>query len=113
MSVLEDKVREKALAYVQEAVMPSATSFPTSIIDFVIEYSKNSCNFPKSFSDEKIEDVLIKHTSTIAMACVEVYSRVGTEGQSSHNEPGVSRSYNSAWISPILTNVLPNYVSVF
>ena len=46
------------------------------------------------------------------MACVDVYAKSGAEGQKSHSENGVSRSYESSWISASIYSAFPNYVSI-
>ena len=86
--------------------------FPSSIVDFVIEYAVNESHFPADYTDEQIATRLSRCVNALAMACVEVYSRVGAEGEKQHNENGVNRVYDGAWISTRLHDVLPNYVGV-
>ena len=83
------------------------------LIDFVIEKFKQRRNYPARFTDEKIEQDLINHKTTIAMAVVDMYSKIGAEGEKSHTENGVTRQYESAYISSsIFIDVLP-YVNIF
>lgn len=38
----------------------------------------------------------------------DLFSKEGAEGQTSHSENGVSRSYSSAWVSPeLLDEIIP------
>lgn len=108
---LTTSVQTKALAYMTETG-ETLESFPSSIVDFVVEYAIAESHFPSSFTDEQIGTRLNRCVSSLAMACIEVYSRVAAEGQTDHNENGVSRSYDGAWISTRLHDVLPNYVEV-
>lgn len=104
-------VQSKALTYIRETG-EEMTTFPTSIVEFVIEYAINESHFPTDYTGEQIATRLSRCASSLAMACVEVYARAGAEGETSHNENSVSRSYDGAWISKKLHDVLPNYVGV-
>lgn len=108
---LTEYVRGKALEYVTETG-ETISSFPLSIVEFVIEHISNNCHFPSHFTEKNIVSDLSKGKSSLAMACVEIYAKVGAEGQKSHSENGISRTYDSSWISPSIYNAFPNYVSV-
>lgn len=109
LQTLTTTIQSKALSYTQETG-ETLESFPLSIVDFVVEYAINESHFPLDYTEEQIADRLSKCTNAMAMACIEVYSRVGAEGEKAHNENGVSRTYDGAWISTRLHDVLPNYV---
>lgn len=108
---LTEYVRGKALSYVIETG-ETMTEFPLSIVDFVIEHISNNCHFPSHFAEKNIVSDLSKGKNTLAMACVDVYVKAGAEGQKSHSENGVSRTYDSSWISPSIYNAFPNYVTI-
>lgn len=112
MSNLSTTVNAKALAYLTEVDDNPPATFPQSIVDFVIEYAINESHFPSDYTDEQIETRLSRCTNALAMACVEVYSRSAAEGEKQHNENGVNRTYDGAWISSRLHDVLPNYVGL-
>lgn len=105
-------VGDKAREYLEETGV-KIDKFPTSIVDFVIEYVMEGCHFPKNFTEKQIVTDLARHKNAMAMACNDVYAKAGAEGQNSHSENGISRSYDSAWISSKLLSGLPNYVKVF
>lgn len=111
MSDILATIQSKALSYMTETG-ETMDSFPASIVDFVYEYAVNESHFPTDYSDEQIATRLSRCTNALAMACVEVYSRVAAEGEKQHNENGVNRVYDGAWISSRLHDVLPNYVGV-
>lgn len=105
-------VQTKALDYVTETG-ETLEAFPGSIVDFVIEYASQNCHFPSHFSEaQKVAD-LEKGKVALAMACVDVYAKIGSEGQVSHSENGVSRGYQSSWITFDLLSNFPNYVKIF
>lgn len=108
---LTSKVQAKALTYLNETE-ETVESFPLSIVDFVIEYSINESHFPMDYTEDKIAARLDRCVNAMAMACIEVYSRVGGEGERAHSENAISRTYDGAWISTRLHDVLPNYVGV-
>ena len=108
---LTEYVRGKAKDYVTETG-ETIDAFPLSIVDFVIEHIAQSCHFPSHFEEKNIVSDLSKGKTTLAMACVDVYAKAGAEGQKSHSENGVSRTYDSSWISPSIYNAFPNYVTI-
>ena len=111
VEVLTTTVQTKALAYITETG-ETISSFPLSIVDFVVEYAINESHFPSDYTNEQIGTRLSRCVNALAMACIEVYSRVGGEGEKAHSENAISRTYDGAWISTRLHDVLPNYVGV-
>ena len=111
IETLTTTVQTKALAYMTETET-GLQSFPLSIVDFVIEYAVNESHFPSDYTNEQIGTRLSRCVNALAMACVEVYSRIGGEGESRHVENSVTREYDGAWISKKLHDVLPNYVGL-
>ena len=108
---LTTTVRTKALAYITESG-ETLEAFPQSIADFVVEYAIQESHFPNDYTEDKIATRLNKCVNALAMACIEVYSRVGGEGEKAHSENSISRTYDGAWISTRLHDVLPNFVEV-
>lgn len=114
LTELTSAVSAKALLYLNETDSDNElTSFPVSIVDFVIEYAISGCHFPNTatYTEAVKCDILKNSISQLAMACNEVYSRSAAEGQTSHGENGVSRVYDGSWISPKLFYGLPNFAS--
>lgn len=112
MEELAKQVQHKATQYWKETGDCAMTVMPTSIVDFVIEFAEERCHFPSHFTQKMMEDILLKHKNSLAMACVDVLAKAGAEGEKSHSENGISRSYESTWITPGLLDNLPNYVKV-
>lgn len=111
MEELTKYVSDKAKTYLAETG-ENVDAFPVSIVDFVIEYASNGCHFPSHFVEKNIVADLEKGKNALAMACVDIYAKSGAEGQKSHSENGISRSYDSAWITFDLLSHFPNYVRV-
>lgn len=86
--------------------------FPMSIVSFVIEYAIGRCHFPPKYTQNTIVEVMSKFEHSLAMACVDVYSKAGAEGEKSHSENGVARTYSDSYIDQNLLAQLPNYVTV-
>lgn len=111
MGELTAYVSEKARLYLEETG-EVIEKFPTSIVDFVIEYASGGCHFPAHFQESNMVADLERGKNSLAMACVDIYSKFGAEGQSSHSENGISRAYDSSWITFDLLSNFPNYVTV-
>lgn len=78
------------------------------LVDFVIEKYVQHRNYPTHYDDKKILSDMEKHKSTIAMAVVDIFVKVGAEGEKSHTESGVSRVYENAYVSSsVFNDVLP------
>lgn len=105
-------VSDKAREYLEETG-EKLDKFPMSIVDYVIEHATEQCHFPKNFTEKQMVTDLARNKNSLAMACNDIYAKAGAEGQTGHSENGISRSYDSAWISPKLLSGLPNYVKVF
>lgn len=105
-------VSDKAREYLAETG-EKIEKFPMSIVDFVVEHAMENCHFPKNFTEKQMVTDLARCKNSLAMACSDVYAKAGAEGQKAHSENGISRTYDSAWISPKLLSGLPNYVKVF
>lgn len=108
---LTEYVSDRAREYIVETG-EEMERFPLSIVDFVIEHLSQSCHFPSHFTDKEVVSDLSKIKNTLVMACVEIYARSGAEGQIAHNENGISRTYDGAWLSSKIYDALPNYVTV-
>ena len=108
---LTTKVQDRALTYLNETE-ENVETFPSSIVAFVIEYAINESHFPMYYTEDQIAARLDRCANAMAMACIEVYSRSGAEGEKAHSENAISRTYDGAWISGRLHDVLPNFVGV-
>lgn len=108
---LNQYVAEKAKSYLSETDT-QIEKFPQSIVDFVVEYAIECCHFPNWYTEERKVGVLAQYKTSLAMACNDVFSKTGAEGQVGHNENGTSRTYETSWITPRLLCGLPNFANV-
>lgn len=115
MEELKEYVSQKSTEYWNETADEGQEidKMLSSIVDFVVEHFFNSSNFPDGSTQEKQVEMMKPFKNSMAMACVEVFAKAGAEGQISHSENSVSRSYKTTWISNELLYGLPNYVRFF
>lgn len=73
------------------------------ILELYLEDAKNIiCELRFTYEVEP------QYLSTQLKIAMELYSKSGAEGQTSHSENGISRSYETADISPsLLSNITP------
>lgn len=113
MNELITEIQELATTYLTESDDGDdgeQGTFPLSIVNFVVEYAYKQCNFPKSFSESRKVSELSECKNAIAMACVDVYLKIGAEGQASYSSNGITRNFKYEWINAGLLDRLPNYV---
>ena len=63
------------------------------VIQLAIERFASLRNYPSSYTDEMKLDDMRNNIAKIAMAVVEIDAKDGAEGQLSHGESGISRTY--------------------
>ena len=63
------------------------------VVALAIEQFETIRNYPASFDETKKLADMEKHKAKIAMAAIEIDAKDGAEGQLSHGESGISRSY--------------------
>lgn len=103
-----DDVKDKAQLYLTEVDDMADITPSTMVIDFAIEKFCQKRNYPSNYTEEKILADMKKHLSTIAMAVVDIYMKSGAEGEVMHDENGIRRTYENAYISDSLfADVLP------
>ena len=114
MDELKNNIRLLALEYWNETAGTEdrMETFPLSIVSFVLEYAIGCCHFPSYFNTDKKVTVMNEFQNSLAMACVDVYAKAGAEGEKTHSENGISRTYSSSYIDSKLLSKLPNYVTV-
>ena len=115
MEELIQEVGEMATEYWNETADggEQIEKIPASIVHFVVEYFFNTSTLPSNYTEDKRVKIMRRYINSMAMACDEVFAKAGAEGQLSHIENSVSRTYKSTWISPELLCNLPNYVDFF
>lgn len=62
--------------------------------------------------DETVTDVPTRYEALQVRIAVELYSKMGAEGQTSHSENGISRAWDSADVAQGLLNEITPHVGV-
>lgn len=113
MEELLEIINAKATSYWNETDNNEPIEkFPTSIVDIVVEAYVNYINFPDSYEEEQIVKELSQYKNKIASECVTVYAKAGAEGELSHTENGVTRVYDSSWLSKCAYDGVSTYARV-
>ena len=69
------------------------TAVMTAKIKSAYREVKRSRNYPDTYSDEKIEKDMESYFSNIKNIALYDYNMIGAEGEATHSENGVSRTY--------------------
>lgn len=110
MSTIAEDVIAKAKAYLLDDEQLSGQEPTAMMVDFVIEKYVQHRNFPTNFTQDKIEADIRAHISTVAMAVVDLFAKYGAEGEKSHDEKNIKRTYENAYVSESLFNDVLPYV---
>ena len=89
-----------------------------ALLEDIIESSKElflmlrypTSNYPVDSNDEPI--IERRWNDWILRAAIEIYSRIGVEGQTGHHENSIIRTYDSATISTALINEITPVVGI-
>lgn len=113
MQKITEEIKRRVTEYFNGIPEMRGTPVPDVLIDFVIEKYAACRQYPQSFSEERKQDDMKAHISVLVMAVIDLLAKQGAEGETSHSEPEVSRTYENAYISSsVFNNVFP-YVNVF
>ena len=112
MDELRTAIQTLAKEYWNDTGNETIDTFPMSIVRFVVEYAIGQCHFPNYYTEAKKVAVMNQFQNSLAMACVDVYSKAGAEGEKSHSENGIARTYSDSYIDKSLLDKLPNYVTI-
>lgn len=105
---IADALKEKATLYFSQIEELDGAEPSAMLVDFVIEKYKQHRNFPNHYTDSMIELDMTNHMTTLAMAVVDLYMKIGAEGETSHSEKNIDRVYENAYISESLfSDVMP------
>lgn len=113
IKTLKEEILLSAMRYFADDEQLSGEEIPELVADFVIEQYKGHRHFPSSFTEERIAKDLLEHKATLTMMVVDCFSHYGSEGEVSHNEKNISRSYENAYVSQSLLNTILPYVDFF
>lgn len=92
---MKNSIFDLVMSELSEEIEDCNTELLTSKVRNAIRDIKQARNYPTTFTDEQIEQDLMRYVSNIEGLALYDYNQVGAEGQSSHKENGVDR----VWIS--------------
>lgn len=96
---------ERLKARIPEATEPELNDVLESAKDVILSRAFVSV---ENASEEAKTAALAVHKEKVLSAAVVIYNMRGIEGQTSHSENGVSRSYaDAAGLKPILEQIIP------
>lgn len=65
--------------------------------------------FPHGDRPAEVED---RYAGLVLLMAIDLYYKIGAEGQMSHSENGISRTYSSGWVSKDLVSQIVPYCGV-
>lgn len=101
-------MNEEILARLRSRLTDNETVPNDEILMDCLENAKHiilSRRFPFGNYPDEIEDRYLDLQYRIA---VDIYNKMGAEGEKTHNENGISRTFEGAWVSPqLLQEIVP------
>lgn len=87
---------------------------PDDLLSFLLEQAKGVVlNQRYPFGAPEGAEVPLRYEHIQLQIAVELFSKMGAEGQTAHSENGISRSYEAADVSPsLLSKIVPLVGSV-
>ncbi len=82
------------------------------VLEDVLESAKNIILGHRYPFDEWPEDVEPRYQDLQIRIAVDMYNRIGAEGQIAHSENGISRSWGEEWVSGQLLREIVPYAGV-
>ena len=83
-----------------------------AILEDCLESAKNAILARRFPYKERAEDVEPRYTDLQFRIALDLYNKIGGEGQLAHSENGVSRTWESSWVSEQLLSEVVPYVGV-
>lgn len=86
-------------ARVKDLAKEYGAEVSTLAANLAIEAFRDIRHYPNKMSDAQIDKDLNDNENKIAMAAVEIDSKVGVEGQVAHSENGMVRTYTDGLLA--------------
>lgn len=91
------------------AVLISPDTAETGLLSFLIEAAEGivlNRRYPYGYPEGTVVESRFEHIQI--QIAVELFSKMGAEGETAHSESGISRSYEAADVSPsLLRRIIP------
>ena len=83
-----------------------------AVLNDCLESAKSAILARRFPYKEWAEDIEPKYTDLQFRIALDLYNKIGGEGQLTHSENGVSRTWESSWVSEQLLSEVVPYVGV-
>ena len=108
---IKGKIQEYVKVYTEKSHETIGDSMVLMVIDMLCEKFIAVKSYPSSWTEEEITfDVncyFDSHSARIALKIPEIVGRMGAEGEITHNENGINRTYANG---DVLYNAFPDVV---
>lgn len=85
--------KESFIAKIKSMTTEYGVETSDLVVTLAIEQFETIRNYPASWDESKKLEDMEKNKAKIAMAAIEIDSKVGAENQLSHSENGITRSF--------------------
>lgn len=105
---IKEEIISKALTYFDTTGEDIKESFLFLLVDSLLDEYKTKRNYPDYFTEEQIDEDVTKYfkckLSYFSMKVIPaLVGKIGAEGQISHSENGISRTWESdAWFTDVI-----------
>lgn len=97
---IKGRIREYAQVYLEASNEKISDAYISMLIDMLVEKYMDVRSYPSTWSDSEIQDDVTNyfesHSARIAAKIPEIYGRMGAEGEITHNENGINRTFGNA-----------------
>lgn len=101
---LDDEIKQKISDYTKVYFEASgekiSDAYISMLIDMLVEKYMDVRSYPNTWSDSDKENDVIdyfeSHAARVASKIPEIYGRMGAEGETSHSENGINRTFGNA-----------------
>lgn len=105
MSVsLQDELLSDLTSELEGEAIFNPSALKSKVVNAIREV-KRARKYPPYYTDEQIQTDLYEYYSNIRNIALYDYNKIGAEGESSHNENGVNRSYTDR--NKLFSGIIP------
>lgn len=97
---IKQEIKDYTKVYLETSNETISDAYISMLIDMLVEKYIDVKSYPSTWSDQDKEDDVIdyfeSHSARIASKIPEIYGRMGAEGELTHNENGINRTFGNA-----------------
>lgn len=103
----EEMINRLKMRLTENGVVPA-----TAVLEDCLENAKHAILSRRFPYGEYPDDVEPRYKDLQYRLAIEIYNRIGAEGEVSHSENGISRSWDGSWASSQLLNEIVPFAGV-